>query len=88
MYGKLLFAIVLTACIAHAQYGVPQFNFNIGGGIGFPLSSTSDFANEGADFVIAAGPNFSRVLGINAEFMWHELPVKRGVIDQTRCTRC
>jgi Outer membrane protein beta-barrel domain len=80
----LLFATVLTAWIAHAQYEVPRFNFNIGGGIGFPLSSTSDFVNEGANFVIGAGPNFARAFGMNAEFMWHDLPVKRGVINELR----
>jgi hypothetical protein len=78
----LTVALTLLASAVHAQDDFPRLNFNIGGGVGFPLSSTSDFANNGANFVIGAGPNLAHAIGINAEFMWHDLPIKRNVINQ------
>jgi len=75
---------VLLACTAYAQeYGqYSRFNFNVGGGIGFPLSDTGNFVNNGANFVVGAGPNVNHVLGFSGEFMFHDLPVKSSVIRQ------
>lgn len=54
-------------------------NFNIGGGVGFPVSELSNFANAGGNFVAGAGVNFERHFGVNGEFMWHDLPIKSSV---------
>jgi hypothetical protein len=80
-------SIVLTICLtlvavaARAQVS-PRFNFNIGGGVGFPLGTTSDFVGNGATFVVGAGPNFTRYLGLSGEFMWNDLPIKQSVAGQ------
>jgi len=83
----MLFKRALAALVALAL-GLPAYaqdfsrlNFNIGGGVGFPLSDTQKFINNGANFVVGAGPNFNRVIGVDGEFMWHDLPVKRSVIN-------
>jgi len=74
--------IVLLGCTAYGQeYGqYSHFNFNVGGGVGFPLSDTSNFVNNGSNFVVGAGPNVNHVLGFSGEFMWQDLPLKSGVI--------
>lgn len=57
------------------------WNLNIGGGIGFPLSSTQDFVNNGGHLVVGGGPNFGRFFGLSGEFMLHNLPIKHSVMD-------
>jgi hypothetical protein len=49
--------------------------FNIGGGIGFPQGDLSSFVNDGGNFVIGGGRNFTRLFGVDTEFMWHDLPI-------------
>jgi len=75
----ILFALFLGS-ITQAQ-DFPRWNFNIGGGVGFPLSTTSDFVGNGGNFVVGGGPNFTRYLGVNSEFMWQDLPIKGSVIN-------
>lgn len=72
----LMMAIVLGAMAsADAQDEYSKWAFNIGGGIGFPRSDLGKFVGDGGHFVIGAGHNFSRVLGVDGEFMWHDLPI-------------
>ena len=68
-----------SALVAQDQH---RWNFNIGGGPGFPLSTAGDFANAGGHFVVGGGPNFGPRFGVNGEFMWHELPIKRSILNQ------
>ena len=77
----LAFIVSFFAATAVAQE-VPRWNFNIGGGPGFPLSTAADFANTGGHFAIGGGPNFGPRFGVNAEFMWHDLPIKQSVISR------
>jgi len=58
------------------------FNFNIGVGPGFPLSRTSDFAHTSYNFVVGGGPNLIPHVKLNAEFMFHGLPVRDNIIHQ------
>jgi hypothetical protein len=60
----------------------PRWNATVGGGVGFPEGTSANFANNGANFVIGAGPNLRSYLGIDGEFMWQDLPIKRGVVEQ------
>jgi opacity protein-like surface antigen len=59
---------------AHAQ-DEGRWLFNIGGGIGFPQGNLSSFVNNGANFVVGGGYNFTKRFGLDTEFMWHDLPV-------------
>ena len=52
-----------------------KYIFNIGGGISFPQGDLGDFANNGGNFVVGGGYNFSKHIGVVTEFMWQDLPV-------------
>jgi opacity protein-like surface antigen len=71
----LIAALILgSACIADAQEQ-SRFNFNVGGGIGFPQGDLSSFINSGGNFVVGGGYNFNKYVSTNGEFMWQDLPV-------------
>jgi opacity protein-like surface antigen len=68
-------AILLCAIVpAHTQ-DYSKFLFNVGGGIGFPLGNLSNFVNDGGNFVIGGGYGFMKHVGVDTEFMWHDLPI-------------
>src|SRR5215469_671081 len=52
-----------------------KWNFNVGGGIGFPQGDLSSFVNNGGHFVIGGGYNFAKHISVDSEFMWHDLPI-------------
>src|SRR4051794_28262471 len=58
------------------------FNFNIGGGPGFPLGRTSDFAKTSYNFVVGAGPNLVPHVKLDAEFMFQAPPIHQNIIHQ------
>jgi len=58
------------------------YNFNIGSGPGFPLGSTNNFANISYNFVTGGGVNFTPHVKLNAEFMFHGIPVQKNIVDQ------
>jgi len=74
----IVFVCALLTLPAFAQ----RYNFNFGAGPGFPLSKTSDFTNISYNLVAGAGPNFSPHVKMNAEFMFHGLPVQQSIIDR------
>jgi hypothetical protein len=59
-----------------------KYNFNLGIGPGFPLDKTSDLTNISYNLIAGAGPNLTQHLKMNAEFMFHGLPVSKRVIQQ------
>ena len=74
---RFLLAVIVAACTlgqAKAQDD-GKWNFNVGGGIGFPQGDLSSFVNNGGHFVIGGGYNFTTHLSLNGEFMWHDLPI-------------
>jgi hypothetical protein len=70
-----LFLLALPAC---AQ----SFNFNVGAGLGIPLGTTADFVHNSYDFVVGGGPNLRPHIKMNAEFMFHGIPVNQDIIQQ------
>jgi len=75
--ARLFFGVAILLCVlvpAHAQ-DYSKFLFNIGGGIGFPLGNLSNFVNDGGNFVIGGGYGFMKHVGVDTEFMWHDLPI-------------
>ena len=62
-----------SACVVCAQDG--KWNFNIGGGIGFPTGDLGSFINDGGNFVVGGGYKVNKWLSTNGEFMWQDLPV-------------
>src|SRR5215469_4445931 len=76
--ASLPFLILFTAVfiagsvsVVHAQDEEHKWNFNIGGGIGFPLGDLSSFINTGGHFVVGGGYNIDKYVSMNGEFMWH-----------------
>lgn len=76
------FSIVFIYCLLTLPSAAQGFNFNIAGGPGFPLSRTSDFAHTSYNFVVGGGPNLIDHVKLNAEFMFHGLPVQHNIIQQ------
>ena len=78
-----LFTTVLLLDPARGAYAedYPRFNFNIGGGIGFPQGDLSSFINHGGNFVVGGGYNFGKYVSMNGEWMWHDLPVNTSTKD-------
>ena len=79
---QLLTMILLalcSVCVVPAQDG--RWNFNIGGGIGFPTGDLSSFINNGGNFVVGGGYNVNHWLSTNGEFMWQDLPVNSSTKD-------
>jgi hypothetical protein len=74
---------ILLICGLFVRPATAQgFNFNIGGGPGFPVSKTSDFAYNSYHFVVGAGPNLRTHVKLNGEFMFHGLPVQQWVVNE------
>src|SRR5438445_13399861 len=73
---------VLSLLFVGVQGHTQAYNFNIGSGPGFPLGSTNRFANISYNFVTGGGVNLSPHIKINSEFMFHGIPVQKGIVDQ------
>ena len=74
---RLFFGVAILLCAlvpAHSQ-DYSKFLFNVGGGICFPLGNLSNFVNDGGNFVIGGGYGFMKHVGVDTEFMWHDLPI-------------
>jgi len=74
----VLFLFALLVQPATSQ----SFNFNIGGGLGVPVSQTGNFAKTSYNFVAGAGPNLFPHVKLVGEFMLQGLPVQGGVIRE------
>jgi Outer membrane protein beta-barrel domain len=81
--GLFAAVILLSLAMAAQQMEDPKYTFNFGAGPGFPQGRVSDFSNTGANIVAGAGMNLGKSLGVNSEFMWHNLPPKDSVIAAT-----
>lgn len=76
-----LFFAFLTIAEAQAPY-----HFNIGGGVGFPQHRTSDFANFGGNVQVGGGITLVPHVAVNAEYMFHDLPVKGTIVSKLHST--
>jgi len=72
---SLVIMILLGALVSPHAQDYSKFNFVIGGGPGFPLGDMSSFADTGGHFLVGGGFNFSKIFGLDTEFMWHDLPI-------------
>ena len=75
----MMLLALCSACVVRAQDG--RWNFNIGGGIGFPTGDLGTFINDGGNFVVGGGYNVNKWLSTNGEFMWQDLPVNSSTKD-------
>jgi len=73
---QLLATMMLILCsVSAVSAQATRWNFNVGGGIGFPQGDLSSFINNGGNFVVGGGYNVNKWLSTNGEFMWQDLPV-------------
>ena len=73
---------LLAFVLCPALRAQERYNFNFGGGPGFPLSKTSDFAKTSYNLVVGGGPNLNPHMKLNFDFMFHGLPVHQDVAEQ------
>jgi hypothetical protein len=82
------FLVVLLAAPTQAQENASPFNIDIGGGIGVPLSRTSDFAGVSGAFQVGAGPNITSHQSIVGEFLWQGLPPNHTALQALSSLTC
>jgi hypothetical protein len=82
------FLVVLLAASTQAQENASPFNIDIGGGIGVPLSRTSDFAGVSGAFQVGAGPNITSHQSIVGEFLWQGLPPNHTALQALSSLTC
>lgn len=74
----MAFSLLLLTPTAYGQ----SFNFTFGGGPGFPLGTTKDFVHNSYNLVLGGGPNLRSHVKLDAEFMFHGIPVQHGIVKQ------
>jgi Outer membrane protein beta-barrel domain len=72
----------LLLCTLLVGEGYSQnYTFNIGAGPGFPLGSTDNFASISYNFVTGGGVSATPHIKLDAEFMFHGIPVQKKIVD-------
>jgi hypothetical protein len=74
-----LFAVCGLIASASAQSNFSRFNFTAGGGMGLGRGEVADFVGNSFNGVLGGGMNFSRLFGVDAEYMFYDLNLKRSV---------
>jgi hypothetical protein len=64
---------------ASAQSDFNRYNFNAGGGLGIGRSYVAAFVGNSYHGVVGGGMNFSRTFGVDAEYMYYDLTLRRSV---------
>jgi hypothetical protein len=77
-----LVILATLAAPASAQSGgqnYPRFNFDVGGGIGIGRGAVGGFVGNSYFGQAGGGLNLSRLFGVNAEYMYYDLPIRPSV---------
>jgi len=82
MSAKCSSIVYICYCLLTLPSAAQGYNLNIGGGPGFPLSRTNDFAHTSYNFVVGGGPNLIPHVKLDTEFMFHGIPVQHNIIHQ------
>lgn len=75
----LVLAICGLAAMASAQADFNRFDFNVGGGLGIGRSYVAAFVGNSYHAEAGAGINFSRLFGVDAEYMYYGLGLRPSV---------
>lgn len=70
-------------CIAAAPaQKFERFTFNAGGGWGINRGAINNFTNASYHGVVGGGVNFGHLFGLNAEYMYYNLPFQSNITHQ------
>jgi hypothetical protein len=75
----LIFCGVIESASAQSDFN--RFNLNVGGGLGIGRSYVSAFVGNSYHGVAGGGVNFSRMFGVDAEYMYYNLGLRPSVIQ-------
>ena len=64
---------------ASAQSAFNRFNFTVGGGLGIGRGEVANFVGNSYHGVAGGGVNFSRMFGVDAEYMYYNLGLRPSV---------
>ena len=77
----LLLVFCGIAASASAQSDFNRFNFTVGGGYGIGRGDVASFVGASDHAVVGGGVNFSRLFGIDAEYMYYNLNFRPSVMQ-------
>ena len=76
-----LVAFCGIAAFASAQSNFSRYNFTAGGGLGIGRDEVAAFVGNSGEVVLGGGRNFSRMFGVDAEYMFYDLSFRPSVIQ-------
>src|SRR5713226_4504793 len=81
--NRIVFLLACCGLIASAsaQSNFNRFNFTVGGGLGIGRGEVASFVGHSYHGVVGGGVNFSRILGVNAVYMYFS-PSRRPTVMQ------
>jgi hypothetical protein len=68
------------AASASAQSSFSRYNFTAGGGEGIGRDEVAAFVGNSGEAVLGGGVNFSKLFGVDAEYMFYDLGIRPSVI--------
>jgi hypothetical protein len=79
--NRILFLLALGGLIASAsaQSSFSRYNFTAGGGLGIGRADVASYVGNSYFGVAGGGINFSRLFGVDAEYMYYNLGFRPGV---------
>lgn len=83
MSNRILFLLVFCGLVASAsaQSNFNRFNFTAGGGLGIGRGDVANFVGNSFHGVAGGGVNFSRMFGVDAEYMYYDLSFRPSVTN-------
>jgi hypothetical protein len=81
--NRILLLLVFCGLVASAsaQSNFNRFNFTAGGGLGIGRGDVASFVGNSFQGVVGGGMNFSRMFGVDAEYMHYDLGFRPSVIN-------
>jgi Outer membrane protein beta-barrel domain len=81
--NRILLLLLFCGLVASAsaQSNFNRFNFTVGYGPSIGRTYVSAFVGNSYDGVVGGGWNFSRMFGVDAEYMYYGLPIRQSVIN-------
>ena len=82
MSNRILLLLLFCGMVASAsaQSNFNRFNFTVGGGPGIGKDDVASYVGNSFQGVAGGGVNFSRMFGVDAEYMYYNLNFRPGVI--------